>query len=130
LYYIKPDNKTQTIRNKYNIYIYIYIYISQNPKSIPNIIRNNVDIYIYTYANTTMVLEKLCDEVNSLFTEEEFEMFIYMLHQNHIIKKCFVGNIRYQNHINFAIMDPTNVKGRVKQLIDLSKKEFPHVRNV
>ncbi len=50
------------------------IFTSQNPKSIPNIIRNNVDIFcLYKFANTKMVLEKLCDEVSSFLTEEVFE---------------------------------------------------------
>jgi hypothetical protein len=50
------------------------IFTSQNPKSISNIIRSNCDVFcLYKFANTSMVLEKIYDEVSSFLTEQEFE---------------------------------------------------------
>jgi hypothetical protein len=61
------------------------IYTSQNPKSIPNIIRNNIDLYVlYRFANKTMVLDKLYEEVSSLVDEEHFsKLYDYAVKEPH-----------------------------------------------
>ncbi len=60
------------------------ILITQNPKSIPNILSNNVDIFcLYKFFNTKMVLEKLYDEVSSCLTEDELESVYKHATSNH-----------------------------------------------
>ncbi len=49
-------------------------FTSQNPKSIPNTIRKNIDVCVYyKFANVKKVIEKLCEEVSILLTENQFE---------------------------------------------------------